>query len=234
MLLAPRKRLGEHLGKRSLRVDRARVDIEQRALLRKPPPALRVSVFLAYQVEHVRGVSCVEHPEAGRQPERRRVPTDEMVGDGMEGAAQHAAGAVRHRHQRPRALQHLPRRATRERQQQDPLRRHPAGDEPRDPSAKRRRLTRPRPGQDQQGAARMTNRRTLFAIQLLKPRRLFNEQRRGLPRSRIGPHVEHVFPTLSQRADGLAGDPDGASPDAGSSNLCYLSNLRHLCDRLSE
>ena len=179
VLLAPRKGIGEHPGKRSLRVHRAGVDIEQRALLRKPPPTLRVPVLLAHEVEHVRGVSRVEHAEPRRQPERRRVPTDEMMGDGMERATQHAAGAVRHRHQRPRALQHLTRRATRERQQQNPFRRDPFGDEPRDPSAQRRGLTGPRPRQDQQRTARMTNRRTLFDIQLLKPRRALQRATRA-------------------------------------------------------
>ena len=48
----------------------------------------------------------------------------------------------------------------------------------------------------------MTNRRPLFDIQLLKPRRLLNEQRGRGVRSRIGSDVEHVFVTLSQRADG--------------------------------
>ena len=172
VLLAPRKGLGEHLGKRSLRVDRARVDIEQRALLRKPPPTLGVSVLLAHEVEHVGRVSGVKHAEACRQPERRRVPADEMMGDGMEGATEHAASAVRHRHQRPRALQHLARRATRERQQQDAFRRAPLGDEPCDPSAQRRGLTGSRPRQDQQRTARMTNRPPLVDIQLPKPLRI--------------------------------------------------------------
>ena len=216
MLLAPRKGIGEHPGKRSLRVDRARVDIEQRALLRKPPPTLGVPVLLAHEVEHVGRVSRVEHAEARRQPERRRVPADEMMGDRMERATEHAASAVRHRHQRPRALQHLTRRATRERQQQDPFRRDPVGDEPGDPSAQRRGLTGPRAGQDQQRTARMTNRRPLLDVQLLKPRQLLSERRRHLPRSRIRADVEHVFATLSQQADGLSARTTLASPTAPS------------------
>ena len=84
-------------------------------------PRLRVPVLLAQEVQHVGRVTRVEHPEAARQPERRGVPAHQAVRHRVKRPAQHAR---RRRDQAARPLQHLPRRPPRERQQQDPLRRH--------------------------------------------------------------------------------------------------------------
>ncbi len=147
VLLAPREVLGQHARQRLLRVDRARVDVQQRPLAREARARLRVPVLLAQQVQDVRRVARVEHPEAARQPERRGVAAHEPVRDRVERAAEHAR---RGGDEPARPLQHLARGAAGERQQQDPLRRHALGHQPGDPRAQRRRLARAGAGEDQQ------------------------------------------------------------------------------------
>ena len=58
----------------------------------------------------------------------------------------------------------------------------------------------------------MTNRRTLFDIQLLEPRRLLDKEARRLLRSRIGADVEHAFATVSRCSDGLSAIQTGPVP----------------------
>ena len=69
-----------------------------------------VAVLLAQQVEHVGRVAGVEHAEAGRQPERGRVPAHEPVRDRVERPAEHAR---RRRAPAPRARWSISRAARR-------------------------------------------------------------------------------------------------------------------------
>ena len=192
VLLAPRKAARQDLAERLHRVDRARVDVEQRALLREALAALGVSMLLAEEIEHVGGVARVEYPEPGGQPDCSGVLAHEVMGDRVKRAAQDAAGAARHRHERPGALQHLARGAAREGEQQNALRRDPLADEPGNPPAQCRGLTGARTGQDQQRTSRMANRRALLRIQLLKPGRRFR-RRRGGSEGRWRACLEHAF-----------------------------------------
>jgi hypothetical protein len=72
------------------------------------------------------------------------VPPQHLMRDGVEGAAPDAAGVGVHR---LRARQHLPRGPAGERQQEDPVRLDPGGDEPGDAGRQRRRLARARTGE---------------------------------------------------------------------------------------
>ena len=173
VVLAPREVLGDDAGQRLLGVHRARVDVEQRALLREAPLALRVPVLLADHVDQIRRVAGVEHPEAGRQVECGGMHAHEAVRNGMERPAQYAAGPRRHGNQRARAPQHLARRAAGEREQHDPLRRHALGHQPGHPRAQRRGLAGARAGQDQQRAAGVGGRCALPCIQIFEPRGAF-------------------------------------------------------------
>ena len=88
-------------------------------------------MLLADEVEHVGGVTSVEHREVRTQSERRGVSAHEAVCHRVESAAEHALrrAAGQTVGERLRAREHLARRAARERQQQDPLGRDAAGDE---------------------------------------------------------------------------------------------------------
>ena len=90
MFLAPREALGDDLAHRPLRIHRARVDVRERVLARKPPSRLAVTMLLADEVEHVGGVTSVEHREVRTQSERRGVPAHEAVRHRVERAAEHA------------------------------------------------------------------------------------------------------------------------------------------------
>ena len=198
VVLAPRKMLGDDIGQGQLGVDRARVDVQQRALLREAALALRVPMLLPDHVDQVRRVTRVEHPETGRQIKRRGVQAQEAVGHGVEGAADHAAGPRRHRDQGAGALEHLAGGPAGEREQHDALRRHSLGHQPGHPRAERGGLARAGAGQDQQGAAGMRRSGALLRIQPREPRACVG--RRGdCARS------EHAFGTLWREPDGADG-----------------------------
>src|SRR5947209_18510076 len=91
MVLAPGKRVGEHLWERPSRVDRARIDVEQRALLREPSRALGVALLLSEQVEDIGRVPGVEHAEACGQAEHRGMPAHVVMRDRMKRSAEHPA-----------------------------------------------------------------------------------------------------------------------------------------------
>jgi hypothetical protein len=185
LVLAPRERVAEDLGKRLLGVDAARIDIEQRPLAGKPLLGRGKPLFFAKEIDQVSRVRGVEDPEPGRQPERRGVHADQSMRCRMEGAAGDASLLARS-DQRSRAVEHLPGRPSRERQQQNPRRRDPAADQPRDPGTKRRRLARSRPCKHEQRPTLVRGSRTLFLVQPLQ--HLFETS---------GSRQEHMFDRLT-------------------------------------
>ena len=126
-------------------------------------------MLLAHQVDEIRGVAGVKHGEPGAESERGGVHPDEAVRDRVKRPAEHAARPARHRHERARAPEHLPRRATREREQQDPLRCHALTDQPGHSGAQRRGLAGARAGEDQQRSTAVCGGGTLLRIQLIEP-----------------------------------------------------------------
>ena len=137
------------------------------------------------------------------------MPAHEPVRDRVERAAEDAG---RRRHEPARPLQHLPRRAARERQQQDPLRRHALADEPREPRAQRRRLAGAGAGEDQQRPAGVRRGRPLLVIELVEPGALpdFRNDRHGPRTLRTAPDGSEIRPHGAadgcQRARGPADD----------------------------
>ena len=103
VLGAPREVLVEHLAQRPLRVDGARVDVDQGRLAREAPRALGVPVLLAHEVEHVGRIARVEQGEVGREAQRGRVLAHEPVRDRVERASEHAARAPAGRAARARS-----------------------------------------------------------------------------------------------------------------------------------
>ena len=123
MLGAPGKRLGQDVGERDLGVDRPRVDLEHRLRPREPPPAGRVTLLLADEIDQVDGVGRVEDAEARARvrptPTWRR--TIRWASEwNVPPAIRPAFGDVRSV-ERARPLDHLAGCAPRERQQEDPL-----------------------------------------------------------------------------------------------------------------
>jgi hypothetical protein len=174
MLSTPRKGLRQHLLQGRLRVDGTRVDVEHRLRAREAPGAACVALFLAHVVEQVGRVARVEHAEAGLQPERGGVQAHHPVCDRVERAAHDRARVRRHPlRQRARPLDHLARRAPRERQQQDPLGRDALAQQPRHACAQRRRLAGAGAGEDQQRPARVCRRLALLGIEPVEPGRRF-------------------------------------------------------------
>ena len=199
--LAPREGLGQQLAQRSLGVDRARVDVQQRRLAREAPAGLADTRLLADEVEQVGGVAGVEHAEAGGQAEHRGVAAHEAVGDRVEGAAHHAPGVPAPRRAPevgPRATEHLARGAPREGEQEHALGRRPLVDEPRDARGQRRRLARAGAGQHEQRPAGMGRGGALLGVQSVEV-------------GGAGAGFEHAFANLR------------GAPDAVTATLaCYL------------
>ena len=167
VLRAPREVLLDHARQRLLRVDRARVDVQQRALAREPrlAPARARAPRAAGPARPPRRPRRARRSPPG-SPSADGVAAHEPVRDRVERPAEHAR---RRRHEPARPLQHLARRPARERQQQDPLRRHALAHQPRDPRAQRRRLARARPGEDQQRPAGVRRGRPLLVVELVEP-----------------------------------------------------------------
>jgi hypothetical protein len=166
--LAPRERLGQQLAQRALGVDRARVDVQQGRLAREAPAGLPDAGLLAHDVQQVGRVAGIEHAEAGRQAEHRRVAAHEAVGDRVEGAAHHLprvpalggateVGAC--------APEHLARGAPREGHEQHALGRRALVDEPRDARGQGRRLAGPGAREHKQRAAGMGRRGELLGVE---------------------------------------------------------------------
>ena len=109
MLGTPREVLGDHARQRLLGVDRPRVDVQQRALAGNRVLAARGRASLAQQVHQVGGVARVQHAEAARQAERRRVPAHEPVRHRVKRPAQHARRRG-HQPARPRSISRAARR----------------------------------------------------------------------------------------------------------------------------
>ena len=167
MIRHPREVLRQHLRQRQLGVDRARVQIEQRPLLREAGSAgRRVAGLDPQQVQHVGRVARVQHAEAGRQAQGRGVAPHQPVRHRMERPAHHPG---RGGNESAGPLEHLPRGAPRERQQQDALGRHTLGHEPSHPGTERCRLARPRAGEDQQWPAAVRRGGPLLVIELVQP-----------------------------------------------------------------
>jgi hypothetical protein len=174
VLGTPRKRLLDHLPDRTLRVDRARVDVGESVVAREPPPAVSVTLLLTDQVDQVRGVTGVQQAEVHRQAQRRGVTTHKTVRHRMKGPAGDPPGAAARMRpgQRHRSADHLASRAAGEGQQQNPLRRGAVLDQTANPRAQCRRLPGPRARQDQQVTTLVLRRGPLLWIQIGEPRRL--------------------------------------------------------------
>ena len=195
VVVAPREMLRDDARQWLLRIHGARVDVQQRALLREAALALGVAVLLPDHVDQVSRVARVEHPETGWQIERRRMQPQEPVRDGVKGAADHAARPGRHRDQRAGALQHLGRGPAGEGEEHDALGRHACRHQPRDACAERGGLAGAGAGQDQERPAGMGRGRALLGIQPREP--ITCVGRRG---DCAG--SEHAFGTLWRGPDG--------------------------------
>ena len=144
----------------ALAVRRVRNDLQQQFLLGK---FLRVFHMVLDALAHeLLLVILVQNRKIRLVSQTRSVPAQKTRANVMEGAA---VNAVQIRHQLPGAFQHLARRAVRERQQQDPRRRHPLFDQIRDAVYQRTRFPRSGGGQHQHRPFPGRGRRTLFCIE---------------------------------------------------------------------
>jgi hypothetical protein len=163
VLGAPGEVLVEHLAQRALRVDGARVDVDERRLAREAACSLGVPVLLADEVEHVGRVAGVEEGEVGREAQGERVLSHEPVADRVERAPEHAARSTARGGSR--AIDHLACGPAGEGQQQDPLVRHTSLDETGGAGAQGRRLARPRSREYQQVPAIMVGGSPLLLVE---------------------------------------------------------------------
>ena len=169
---APRRDLVDHRRQRALRVDRARVDVEQRSLLREAPAGRGGAVLVADEVDRRRrrrrrrGSRTPPGSPSAAACRRKRA-----VRDRVERAARRSGRAARRRapgasgEQRLAAVHHLARGAPGEGQRHDALGGHTARDEPRDPGRQRGGLAGAGAGQDPQLVALERGRRPLLLVQ---------------------------------------------------------------------
>ena len=173
LVSAPGIPVRDHVGQLGPAIDDARVEADQRLLLRKALLLLPHPEVTADEVHQVRGIRLVHHRELRREPQGAPVVAQQPVAHRVKRAAPHLP--ARRRLQRalrdqPRGpLEHLLRSAPREGQQQDAIRRDALLDQPRDPRSERLGLPRARPGDNQERPARVRHRLPLRRVQLLKP-----------------------------------------------------------------
>ncbi len=142
-----RKRGGERTGG----VHAVRVDREAGVLAREALLGLRQTEVVAHHVHHVGRVAAVEHAEARVEPDARGVPADQAVRDRVEGARPGQPHVLRHfADDALRPPRHFERRASREGEEQDALRRGALENEVRDAVRERVGLAGARAGEDQQ------------------------------------------------------------------------------------
>ncbi len=169
VLPAPGKAFGQNLAEGPLRVDRPRVDVQQRPGAREAPAALGVPLLLAHHVQEIGGVAGVQDTETRVEPERGRVNADHAVSQRMKRATNDPARIGGDPlSQRARPLDHLPGRPPGERQQQDPFRRSALRHQPRRTTAQRRRLPRPGAGENQQRLTRVRRGSPLLDVELVQ------------------------------------------------------------------
>ncbi len=220
MLGAPREGLGEHLLQRRLRVDRARVDVEHRLRAREAPSAAAWPCSSRTKSSRSAASPASSTPKPGSQAERGGVQAHHAVGDRVKRAAHDRARVRRHPlGQRTRALDHLARRAAREREQQDPLGGHALGQQPGDARTQRRRLAGAGAGKDQQRPARVRRGVALLGVEPVEPGRRISGHRTSVrhARRRVGRRASRFaqLPAQAHRSPALAAAATGP-PRAGS------------------
>ena len=115
------KLLGNHFARGARRVDRARVDVDQRVAAGESLIRPRQVVIGSQQIHEIARVGWVEHRQRRGQPERLGVRRDKFVRDGVERAPPElTTGKVAA--DRGGAGEHVVGGATSEREQQDPRR----------------------------------------------------------------------------------------------------------------
>ena len=194
MGFAPGERRSEHLRERLLRVDAARVDVNQCPFARPPssgPPgrAPRAAGRAGRQHRKRQG------QRSSAQPNRGGMDTDQLVSGRMERATNDIPGDARSE-QRARSGQHLPRSTPRERQKKNAVRRNTLLDQPGDTTAKSRRLPGSGSGEHQQRTAVVRDRGALLVVQPLQRGRV----------ETIRADVEHMF--ASYRKNSMPGTAD--------------------------
>ncbi len=173
LFLAPGCDLVDDGRQRSLRVDRARIDVEQGRLLREPPPGPARTELVTDEIDDIGRIARVENRETLGQAECERVAAQRAVGNGVECAADDAcrgacAASPRRCDQlRVTAVHHLPCGAAGEGQCHDAVCGNAAGDQPRDPRGERGGLARTGPGEDPELVTGEGGRRLLFLVQLI-------------------------------------------------------------------
>src|SRR5690606_31153993 len=133
-LAAPREAFFQRPRERVGGVDSMRIDREARVLARETLLLLRTTELLPDQLRQVRRVAAVEHRERRLDAENLRVLAQKAIADRVIGAGPEPAGSIRNGGARTactedlprdplRTTQHLLSRSSREREQQDALRR---------------------------------------------------------------------------------------------------------------
>ncbi len=167
LVVAPRRDLVDDLGQRTLRVDGARIEIEEGALLREAAPVARRAELVADEIDDVGRVAGVEHGETLGKAERDCVPAQGAVRDGVERAADDPGPAAGSGHLRLTAVHHLAGGAAGERQRHDPFGGHTSCDQPGDSRRERGGLARARPRENSELVARERCRGSLLLVQTI-------------------------------------------------------------------
>ena len=141
------------------------VDVDQGGGPRCPYIDSVEFIVVSQQIQYVGRIRPVQHRQRRRQTQGFAVTGDQLMGNGMEGAAlQSAAGVVPGAHRRGPG-QHVVGGATGEGQQQHPLRRHPAIDQAGDPRGECPGLPGARTGQDDERPVAVRGGRQLCVVE---------------------------------------------------------------------
>ena len=222
MWLQPRKIGGDQRPRRGAGAHRPGVQVDQRRRIGHPRVLVGQAVIMPEQIHRVGRIGPVQHRHLLRQSQHFGVPRNQLVRNGMEGAALQAARRLLPGAHGRGPAEHVVSGTTGEGEQQDPLGRDTTIDQVRHPRRQRPGLSGAGARQDDQRRVAVGGRRQLGVIQPGVPTSVEHTSEHSAARAEPGaprpqfaagiPAPHHPRATGTGPVTGRAADLPGLAP----------------------